>query len=87
MAMKDWGQCPNCQLPARSSSLAAYAAAGQPCPVCSHSIASLDTGCVHDAHAALAAITGMPSGRSAKGPTVRAAVAAYSQMHLNVMAT
>ena len=83
MTLRDWAQCPSCLLPARGSSLAAYAAAGQPCPVCAHSVASLDAHCVGDPAAALAAATGVPIDR---GPNVKAAVAAYSQMHLSVLA-
>ena len=85
MALKDWSQCPSCTLPARSTSLATYAAAGQPCPICGQHIASLDTGCVADPHAALGVVTGLQS--SSRKGKVRAAAANYSQMHLQVLAT
>ena len=85
MALKDWSQCPSCSLPARSTSLALYAAAGQPCPVCGDAVASLDTGCIADPHAALGLLTGHHVA-SSKG-RVRAAAAAYSHMHLQVLAT
>ena len=85
MAMRDWSQCPTCSLPARSTSLATYAAAGQPCPICGHHIATLDTGSIADPHAALSALTGFQS--SSRRGKVKAAAANYSQMHLQILAS
>ena len=85
LAMRDWSQCPSCSLPARSTSLATYAAAGQPCPICGHHIATLDTGSITDPHAALSALTGFQS--SSRRGKVKAAAANYSQMHLQILAS
>ena len=86
MAIKDWAQCPTCHLPARCSSLALYAAAGQPCPVCEHAIAALETNCVADPHGALADIMGSPTGRSAARGRVKATVAALNQLSVTATA-